>query len=233
MANRHGWRPSDERPAGRGGSQAVGVQHSSILRDSAAGRQAAHSLCGRYCCSFQSYKADVSAMAEHLQWPKAKSTSRCRLSEGLSRRNRGEISEEARFPTDWEALKHMLPQATRIGFATCVKELQMLLNSFWINILQQMVLRRRHRSMVTCMAESGRRGSSSGNYGLLLFGTGCDAWVDACNLRSKEGNPLLKAWAERGAKARRGDFCGRKDHLAIGSRGPRAILDHPLPQNRD
>ena len=94
-------------------------------------------------------------------------------------------------------------------------------------------LRRRHRSMVViCMAE-WEGGKFLGQPDSCLFGTGCDAWVDACNLRSKDDSPATQSLGGGGAKARRGDFCGRKDHLAIGSWRPRAILDHPLPQNRE
>ena len=57
----------------------------------------------------QSYKADVSAVAKHLQWPKAKVQAAVNYAEAFPEEIEGAISENT--ATDWEALKRMLPQA--------------------------------------------------------------------------------------------------------------------------
>jgi uncharacterized protein (DUF433 family) len=113
MANRHGWTPSDA------SARLVeeGLRRSEFafidFRDSAAGRQACIQgstlAVWEVLLLVQSYKADVSAVAKHLQWPKAKIQAAVNYAKAFPEEIEGAISENT--ATDWEALKRMLPQA--------------------------------------------------------------------------------------------------------------------------
>jgi uncharacterized protein (DUF433 family) len=113
MANRHGWTPSDA------SARLVeeGLRRSEFafidFRDSPAGRQAC--IQGSTLAVWEvmllvrSYKANVSAVAAHLNWPEAKVQAAinyaaafpCDIEEALADHD----------STDFETLKRMLPQA--------------------------------------------------------------------------------------------------------------------------
>jgi uncharacterized protein (DUF433 family) len=113
MANRHGWTPSDA------SARLVeeGLRRSEFafidFRDSAAGRQAyiqgSTLAVWEVLLLLQSYKADVSAVAKHLQWPKAKVQAAINYAKAFPEEIETAISENT--ATDLEALKRMLPQA--------------------------------------------------------------------------------------------------------------------------
>jgi uncharacterized protein (DUF433 family) len=116
MANRHGWTPSDA------SARLVeeGLRRSEFafvdFRDSPAGRQAyiqgSTLAVWEVLLLVQSYKSDVSAVARHLKWPEAKVQAAINYAKAFSEEIEGALSENA--ATDFEALKHMLPQATEL-----------------------------------------------------------------------------------------------------------------------
>ena len=114
MANRHGWTASDA------SARLVeeGLRRSEFafvdFRDSAAGRQACiqgSSLAiWEVILLVQSYKADVAAVAEHLQWPEAKVLAAVHYAKAFPEVIEIAIAENS--SVGFEALKHMLPQAS-------------------------------------------------------------------------------------------------------------------------
>ncbi len=114
MANRHGWTPSDA------SARLVeeGLRRSEFayidFRDSAAGRQAyiqgSTLAVWEVLLLVQSYRANISAVAKHLKWPEAKVQAAINYAKAFPEEVESALSENA--ATDFEALKHMLPQAT-------------------------------------------------------------------------------------------------------------------------
>jgi uncharacterized protein (DUF433 family) len=117
MATRHGWTPSDA------SARLVeeGLRRSEFafvdFRDSAAGRQAY--IQGSTLAVWEvvqlvrAYKGDIAAVAKHLQWPAARIQAAANYAEAFSEEIEQAISENA--ATDFDALKRMLPGATRVG----------------------------------------------------------------------------------------------------------------------
>ena len=115
MANRHGWTPSDA------SARLVeeGLRRSEFafvdFRDSAAGRQAY--IQGSTLAVWEvvqlvrAYKGDIAAVAKHLQWPEARIQAAVNYAEAFSEEIEQAISENA--ATDFDALKRMLPGATK------------------------------------------------------------------------------------------------------------------------
>jgi hypothetical protein len=114
MANRHGWTPSDA------SARLVeeGLRRSEFafidFRDSGAGRQAymqdSTLAVWEVMLLVHSYRADISAVARHLQWPEAKVQAAVNYANTFPEEIEGPLSENA--ATDFEALKRMLPQAS-------------------------------------------------------------------------------------------------------------------------
>jgi hypothetical protein len=114
MANRHGWTPSDA------SARLVeeGLRRSDFafidFRDSAAGRhayiQGSSLAVWEVMLLVGSYKADVSAVARHLQWPEAKVQAAINYAKAFPEEIETALSENA--ATDFEAVRRMLPQAT-------------------------------------------------------------------------------------------------------------------------
>ena len=114
MANRHGWTPSDA------SARLVeeGLRRSEFafidFRDSPAGRQAylqgSTLAVWEVLLLVQSYRADVSAVARHLKWSKAKVQAAVNYAKAFPDEIEAALSENR--ATDFEALKRMLPQAT-------------------------------------------------------------------------------------------------------------------------
>jgi hypothetical protein len=117
MANRHGWTPSDA------SARLVeeGLRRSEFafidFRDSPVGRQAyiqgSTLAVWEVLLLVQSYKADVSAVAEHLKWPEAKVQATINYAKAFPEEIGSALSENA--ATDFEALKRMLPQAVELA----------------------------------------------------------------------------------------------------------------------
>ena len=113
MANRHGWTASDA------SARLVeeGLRRSEFafvdFRDSAAGRQAyiqgSSFAIWEVLLLVQSYKADVSAVAAHLQWPEAKVQAAVNYAEAFPEEIDGALAENDAI--GFESLKRMLPQA--------------------------------------------------------------------------------------------------------------------------
>ena len=113
MASRHGWTPSDA------SARLVeeGLRRSEFgfidFRDSAAGRQAyvqGSSLAvWEVMLLVQSYKADVSAVSRHLNWPKVKVQAAINYAKAFPEEIERALLENA--TADFQALKRMLPQA--------------------------------------------------------------------------------------------------------------------------
>jgi hypothetical protein len=114
MANRHGWTASDA------SARLVeeGLRRSEFafidFRDSPAGRRAC--LQGSTLAVWEvmllveSYRKDVSAVAKHLKWPEAKVQATINYAAAFPDEINEALAENA--TTDFEALKHMLPQTT-------------------------------------------------------------------------------------------------------------------------
>ena len=87
------------------------------FRDSPVGRQAyiqgSTLAVWEVLLLVRSYKADVSAVAEHLNWPEAKVQAAINYTKAFPQEIEGALSENA--ATDFEALKRMLPQAVELG----------------------------------------------------------------------------------------------------------------------
>ena len=113
MASRHGWTPSDA------SARLVeeGLRRSEFgfidFRDSAAGRQACIQGSGlavwEVMLLVQSYKADVSAVSRHLNWPKVKVQAAMNYAQAFPEEIERALFENGR--TDFPALRRMLPQA--------------------------------------------------------------------------------------------------------------------------
>lgn len=113
MANRHGWTASDA------SARLVeeGLRRSEFafvdFRDSAVGRQAyiqGSSLAvWEVLLLVQSYKADVAAVAEHLEWPEAKVQAAVNYARAFPEEIDGALAEND--ASGYEAVKRMLPQA--------------------------------------------------------------------------------------------------------------------------
>ena len=123
MANRHGWTPSDA------SARLVeeGLRRSEFafidFRDSPVGRQAyiqgSTLAVWEVLLLVRSYKADVSAVAEHLNWPEAKVQAAINYAKAFPEEIGGALSENA--ATDFEALKRMLPQAVELASGGAAK----------------------------------------------------------------------------------------------------------------
>jgi hypothetical protein len=123
LANRHGWTPSDA------SARLVeeGLRRSEFafidFRDSPAGRQAyiqGSSLAvWEVMLLVQSYKADVEAVSKHLKWPEVKVRTAINYAKAFPEEIESALSENA--ATDFEALKRMLPQATKFGLVSATK----------------------------------------------------------------------------------------------------------------
>jgi hypothetical protein len=123
LANRHGWTPSDA------SARLVeeGLRRSEFafidFRDSPAGRQAyiqGSSLAvWEVMLLVQSYKTDVEAVSKHLKWPEAKVRAAINYAKAFPEESESALSENA--ATDFEALKRMLPQATKFGLVSATK----------------------------------------------------------------------------------------------------------------
>ena len=117
MATRHGWTPSDA------SARLVeeGLRRADFafvdFRDSAAGRQAY--IQGSTLAIWEvvqlvrAYKDDIVAVAKHLRWPEARIQAAVNYAEAFSEEIEQAISENA--ATDFDALKRMLPGATKVG----------------------------------------------------------------------------------------------------------------------
>ncbi len=118
MANRHGWTASDA------SARLVeeGLRRSEFafidFRDSAAGRQAyiqGSSLAvWEVMLLLRSYKADVSAVAQHLQWPERKVQAAINYAEAFPEEMQEALSEND--SVNFETLKRLAPQAA--GFVS-------------------------------------------------------------------------------------------------------------------
>ena len=117
LADRHGWTASDA------SARLVeeGLRRSEFafidFRDSAAGRQAciqASSLTvWEVMLLVQSYKGKVTAVARHLDWPKAKVQAAINYAEAFPEEIGRALSENA--AVDFDALRRMLPGAAEFG----------------------------------------------------------------------------------------------------------------------
>lgn len=115
MASRHGWTPSDA------SSRLVeeGLRRSEFafldFRDSPAGRQAC--IQGSTLAVWEvvlllhSYGQDVPAVAKHLRWPETKVRAALNYAEAFPEEVQEAIAENQ--AVDFDALKRMLPQATK------------------------------------------------------------------------------------------------------------------------
>lgn len=117
MATRHGWTPSDA--SARLVEEGLRRLEFAFVdfRDSAAGRQAY--IQGSTLAVWEvvqlvrAYKGDIAAVAKHLRWPEARIQAAVNYAEAFSEEIERAISENA--ATDFDALKRMLPGATRVG----------------------------------------------------------------------------------------------------------------------
>lgn len=123
MAHRHGWTPSDA------SARLVeeGLRRSEFafidFRDSAAGRQAC--IQGSTLAVWEvmllvrGYHKDVTAVAQHLRWPEV----RVRAAVNYAAAFPKEIDEaiSGNDATDFETLKHMLPQAVEFASGKAVR----------------------------------------------------------------------------------------------------------------
>jgi len=116
MASRHGWTPGDT------SAQLVeeGLRRLEFayidFRDSAVGRQAymqgSTLAVWEMMLLVQSYEDDVRAVARHLKWPEAKVQAAVNYARAFREEIEEAMSENA--TTDFEALRRMLPQATKL-----------------------------------------------------------------------------------------------------------------------
>jgi hypothetical protein len=117
MATRHGWTPSDA------SARLVeeGLRRSDFafidFRDSAAGRQAyvqgSTLAVWEVVLLVRAYKADVIAVAKHLQWPESRVQAALNYAEAFPEEIERAISENT--GTDFDALKRLLPGAVKVG----------------------------------------------------------------------------------------------------------------------
>ncbi len=114
MANRHGWTTSDA--SARLVEEGLRRAEFAFLdfRDSPIGRQACiqgSSLAvWEVMLLLRSYKGDVTAVAKHLRWPRAKAQAAVNYAEAFPEEIAEALAEND--ATDFTALKRMLPQAT-------------------------------------------------------------------------------------------------------------------------
>jgi hypothetical protein len=123
MANRHGWTPSDA------SARLVeeGLRRSEFafidFRDSPAGRQAyiqGSSLAvWEIMLLIRSYKGKVAAVAAHLAWPTAKVQAAVHYAEAFPQEVNDALAEND--ATDFDTLKHMLPQAAEFNSTKAAK----------------------------------------------------------------------------------------------------------------
>jgi hypothetical protein len=112
MANRHGWTPSDA--SARLVEEGLRRSEFAFLdfRDSSAGRQAyiqgSTLAVWEVMLLVRSYKADVSAVAQHLEWPESKVRAAVNYAEAFPEEIQQAISEND--AVDFKTLKRMLPQ---------------------------------------------------------------------------------------------------------------------------
>lgn len=114
MAKQHGWTPSDA------SARLVeeGLRRSEFafidFRDSAAGRnayvQGSTLAVWEVMLLLRSYRNDPTAVAQHLQWPKAKVRAAVHYAEAFSEEIEEALAENDEV--DLEALRRMLPQTT-------------------------------------------------------------------------------------------------------------------------
>jgi len=119
MAHRHGWTTSDA------GARLVeeGLRRSEFafidFRDSPAGRQACMQgstlAVWEVILLVRSYKADVPAVARHLQWPEGKVQAAVNYAQAFPEEIESAVAENAAM--DFEAVKRLLPQAFESGSA--------------------------------------------------------------------------------------------------------------------
>jgi len=113
MATRHGWTVSDA--SARLVEEGLRRAEFAFIdfRDSAAGRQAyiqSSTLAGwEIMLLVRSYKSDVVAVAQHLNWPEAKIQAAINYARAFPSEIETALSENA--SVDLEGLKRMLPQA--------------------------------------------------------------------------------------------------------------------------
>jgi hypothetical protein len=94
------------------------------FRDSPVGRQAyvqgSTLAVWEVLLLVQSYKADVSAVGEHLKWPEAKVQGAINYAKAFPEEIEAALSENT--ATDFEALKRMLPQAVELDSRGAAKD---------------------------------------------------------------------------------------------------------------
>jgi uncharacterized protein (DUF433 family) len=123
MANRYGWTPSDA--SARLVEEGLRRSEFALIdfRDSPVGRQAyiqgSTLAVWEVLLLVRSYKADVSAVAEHLNWPEAKVQAAINYTKAFPEEIEGALSENA--ATDFEALKRMLPQVVELASGRAAK----------------------------------------------------------------------------------------------------------------
>ena len=123
MANRHGWTPSDA------SARLVeeGLRRSEFafidFRDSPAGRQAyiqgSTLAVWEIMLLIRSYKGKVAAVAAHLDWPPAKVQAAVHYAEAFPEEVNDALAEND--ATDFDTLKHMLPQAAEFNSTKAAK----------------------------------------------------------------------------------------------------------------
>jgi uncharacterized protein (DUF433 family) len=123
MANRHGWTPSDA------SARLVeeGLRRSEFafidFRDSPAGRQAyiqgSTLAVWEIMLLVRSYKGKVASVAAHLGWPPAKVQAAVHYAEAFPEEVNDALAEND--ATDFDTLKHMLPQAAEFNSSKAEK----------------------------------------------------------------------------------------------------------------
>ncbi len=116
MANRHGWTPSDA------SARLVeeGLRRSEFafidFRDSTAGRQACIQgstlAVWEIMLLLRSYKGSIPAVARHLRWPEAKVRAAANYAAAFPDEVEQAIADND--ATDFETVRRMLPQATKV-----------------------------------------------------------------------------------------------------------------------
>jgi hypothetical protein len=119
MAIRHGWTASDA--SARLVEEGLRRAEFAFIdfRDSAAGRQAyiqgSTLAVWEVILLLRSYKSDTSAVAKHLEWPEAKVKAAANYREAFSDEIQSALSENS--DVDFETLKRLLPQTTRVPYS--------------------------------------------------------------------------------------------------------------------
>ena len=115
LANRHGCTTSDA--SARLVEEGLRRTEFAFIdfRDSAAGRQAyvqgSSVAVWELALLLRSYEGDAQAVAKHLQWPQVKVAAAIGYAEAYPEEVRTALEEND--ATDFQALRHMLPQAAR------------------------------------------------------------------------------------------------------------------------